>query len=175
MPSGEKTDRKCWLRRFALALLLVSIDPSLALRSGIPELSFRESLMNDQNFLLHFQCDAWVSCDVAMSSTYAQSSSPSPRYPLSDLFLPVFGTVDTGNGWKNHVCPRAIGGITTCHKMRHSLSLPTVTYICMRELPHFHHSPTTPFLHSQPNQTPPSGPGLVCGAGQMFIMPSMMI
>ena len=28
-------------------------------------------------------------------------------------------------------------GITTCHKMRHSLSLPTVTYICMRELPHF--------------------------------------
>ena len=50
-----------------MALLLVSIDPSLALRSGIPELSFRECLMNDQNFLLHFPCDAWVSCDVAMS------------------------------------------------------------------------------------------------------------
>ena len=59
--------------------------------------------------------------------------------------------------------------ITTCHKMRHSLSLPTVTYICMGELPHFHHSPTTSFLHSQPIQAPPSGPGLVCAAGQMFI------
>ncbi len=53
--------------------------------------------------------------------------------------------------------------------MRHSLSLPTVTYICMGELPHFHHSPTTSFLHSQPIQTPPSGPGLICAAGQMFI------
>ena len=80
-----------------------------------------------------------------------------------------FGTVDTGKGWKSQVCPRAIGGITTCHKMRHSLSLPTVTYICMGELPHFHHSPTTSFLHSQPIQAPPSGPGLVCAAGQMFI------
>ena len=40
----------------------------------------------------------------------------------------MFGTVDTGKGWKSQVCPRAIGGITTCHKMRHSLSLPTVTY-----------------------------------------------
>ena len=29
-------------------------------------------------------------------------------------------------GWESQVCPRAIGGITTCHKMRHSLSLPTV-------------------------------------------------
>ena len=81
----------------------------------------------------------------------------------------MFGTVDTGKGWKSQVCPRAIGGITTCHKMRHSLSLPTVTYICMGELPHFHHSPTTSFLHSQPIQAPPSGPGLVCAAGQMFI------
>ena len=27
--------------------------------------------------------------------------------------------------------------------MRHSLSLPTVKYICMRELPHFHHGPTS--------------------------------
>ena len=62
-----------------------------------------------------------------------------------------------------------IGGITTCHKMRHSLSLPTVTNICMGELTHFHHSPTTSFLHSQPIQAPPSGPGLVCAAGQMFI------
>ena len=81
----------------------------------------------------------------------------------------MFGTVDTGKGWKSQVCPRAIGGITTCHKMRHSLSLPTVTYICMGELPHFHHSPTTSFLHSQPIQAPQSGPGLVCAAGQMFI------
>ena len=81
----------------------------------------------------------------------------------------MFGTVDTGKGWKSQVCPRTIGGITTCHKMRHSLSLPTVTYICMGELPHFHHSPTTSFLHSQPIQAPPSGPGLVCAAGQMFI------
>ena len=53
--------------------------------------------------------------------------------------------------------------------MRHSLSLPTVTYICMGELPHFHHGPTSSFLHSQPIQTPPSGPGLICVAGQVFI------
>ena len=97
------------------------------------------------------------------------SSLSSPRYLLSDWFLLVFGTVDTGKGWKSQVCPRAIGGITTCHKMRNSLSLPTVTFICMGELPHFHHSPTTSFLHSQPIQTPPSGPGLVCAAGQVFI------
>ena len=81
----------------------------------------------------------------------------------------MFGTVDTGKGWKSQVCPRAIGGITTCHKMRHSLSLPTVTYICMGEPPHFHYSPTTSFLHSQPIQAPPSGPGLVCAVGQVFI------
>ena len=78
-------------------------------------------------------------------------------------FLPVFGTVDTGKGWQ--VCLRAIGGITTCHKMRHNLALPTVTYISMREHPHFHCGPTSSFLHSQPNQTPPSGPGLICAAG----------
>ena len=53
--------------------------------------------------------------------------------------------------------------------MRHSLSLPTVTYICMRELPHFHYGPTTSFLHYQPIQTPPSGPGLICAAGQVFV------
>ena len=76
-------------------------------------------------------------------------------------FLPVFGTVDTGKGWHSQDCPRAIGGINTCHKMRHSLFLPIVTYICMREFPHFHHGPTTSFLHSQPIQTPPSGPGLI--------------
>ena len=56
----------------------------------------------------------------------------------------MFGTVDTGKGWKSQV--------STCHKMRHSLSLPTVTYICMGEVPHFHHSPTASFLHSQPIQ-----------------------
>ena len=39
----------------------------------------------------------------------------------------------------------------------------------MRELPYFHHGPTSSFLHSQPIQTPPSGPGLVCAAGQVFI------
>ena len=42
---------------------------------------------------------------------------------LLDRFLPVFGTVDTGNGWHSQVCPHAIGGINTCHKMRHSLSV----------------------------------------------------
>ena len=64
---------------------------------------------------------------------------------LSNRFLPVFGIFDTGKGWHSQVCPCAIGGINTCHKMRHNLSLPTVTYICMRELPHFHHGPTTSF------------------------------
>ena len=57
----------------------------------------------------------------------------------------MFGTVDTGKGWESQVCPRAIRGITTCHKMRHSLSLPAVTYICMGVLPHFHHSRQRPF------------------------------
>ena len=61
-----------------------------------------------------------------------------------DRFLPVFSTVDTGKGWHSQ------GDITTWHKMRHSMSLPTVTHICMRELPHFHHGPTSSFLHSQP-------------------------
>ena len=36
----------------------------------------------------------------------------------------------------------------------------------MGELPHFHHDPTTSFLHSQPIETPPSGSGLICAAGQ---------
>ena len=79
----------------------------------------------------------------------------------------MFGTVDTGKGWRSQVCPRAIGGIDTCHKMRHSLPLPTVTYICMGELPHFHHGPTTSFLHSQPIQTPPSGPLAKCSFGMI--------
>ena len=52
--------------------------------------------------------------------------------------------------------------------MRYSLSLPTVTHICMGELPHLHYGLTTSFLHSQPIQTPPSGPGLICAASQMF-------
>ena len=76
---------------------------------------------------------------------------------------------DTGKGWHSQLCPRAIGGINTFHNMIHSLSLPTVTYICMRELPHFHHGPTTSFLYSQPIQTPPGGPGFICAAGQVFI------
>ena len=50
---------------------------------------------------------------------------------LSNRFLPVFGTFDTGKVWHSQVCPRAIGGINTCHKMRHSLSLPTVTHIAV--------------------------------------------
>ena len=72
-------------------------------------------------------------------------------------------------GWNSQVCPRAIGGITTCHKVIHSLFLPIFTYICMRERPHFHHGPTSSFLHSQPIQTPPSGPGLIGAADQEFI------
>ena len=46
----------------------------------------------------------------------------------------MFGTVDTGKGWNSQVCSRAIVGITTCHKMRHSMSLPTVTCICISYL-----------------------------------------
>ena len=51
---------------------------------------------------------------------------------LLDRFLPVFGTVDTGEGWYSQLCPRVIGGITTCHKMRHS-SMPwqdQITHPC---------------------------------------------
>ena len=85
----------------------------------------------------------------------------------------MFGTVDTGNGSDSQVCPRAIGGITTCHKIIHtcSLSLATVTDIsfCMRELLLFHHGPTSSFLYSRPIQTPPSGQGLICATGHVFI------
>ena len=69
-----------------------------------------------------------------------------PRSLLSIRLLPVFGTVDTGKSWDSQVCPHIIGDITTCHKMRHSLSLPTVIYICMRELPHFRRGPTSSFV-----------------------------
>ena len=73
-------------------------------------------------------------------------------------------------GTARSVRTRAIGGITPCHKMRHNLSLPTVTYARVYgRAPHFHHDPTTSFLHSHPIQTPPSGPGLICAADQMFI------
>ena len=61
-----------------------------------------------------------------------------------DRFIPVFGS-DTGKGCYSQVFTRAIGGITTCHKMRHSLSLTTFGYICLRELPLFHHGPTSSF------------------------------
>ena len=45
----------------------------------------------------------------------------------------MFGLVDTGKGWNSQVCPRAIEGTTTCHRMRHSLSLPTVIlHLCER-------------------------------------------
>ena len=54
------------------------------------------------------------------------------------------------------------------HKMVHSLSLSTVTYICMRELPHLHHGPTSSFLHSHPIKTPQSAPGLICAPEQVF-------
>ena len=54
-------------------------------------------------------------------------------------------TVDAGKCWHSHGCPRAIGGINTCHKMRHSQSLPTVTHICMSELPHFIMARQRPF------------------------------
>ena len=83
-----------------------------------------------------------------------------------------FGTVDTGKGWHCQLCPCAIRGITTCHKVRHSLSLPIVTYICMRELPHFRHGPTSSFLHSQPIQTHPSGsvPLAKCSFGMIPLL-----
>ena len=55
------------------------------------------------------------------------SSVLSPRLLLSNRLLPVFGTVDTDKGWDSQVCPRAIGGITTCRKMKPSRSLPTAT------------------------------------------------
>ena len=42
----------------------------------------------------------------------------------------MFGTVDIGKGWHSQVCQRAIGGIYTCHKMRHSrLSPQSHTYV----------------------------------------------
>ena len=97
------------------------------------------------------------------------SSSSSPRSLLLDRLLSVFGTVDTGKSIDSQICPRAIEDVLTCHKMIHSLSLSTVTYICMRELPHFHHGPTSSFLYSQPIQAPARGPGVICAAGKVFV------
>ena len=106
-----------------------------------------------------------------VTSVYVRVSSHSPSSSPPSLLLqlhipPGVGTLDTPKCWNS---PCAIFGVTTCHEMRHSLSLPTVTYICMKELPHFHHGPTSSFLYSQPIQTPPSEPGLICAAGQLFI------
>ena len=65
--------------------------------------------------------------DLPLPSSYTCTpSSSSCRYLLLDRFLPVFGTVDTVNGWHSQVCPRVIGGINTWHNMRHRLSLTTV-------------------------------------------------
>ena len=94
-----------------------------------------------------------------MPMPFRSSSSSRPQYLVLDRLLSVFGTVVNGKGCDSQVWPRAIGGNNTCHKMRHNLSLTTVTYICMREHPHFHHGPTSSFLHYQPIQTPPSGLG----------------
>ena len=41
--------------------------------------------------------------------------------PVVDRFLPVFGA--SSRVWDSQVCPLAIGGIITCHEMRHSLYL----------------------------------------------------
>ena len=49
-------------------------------------------------------------------------------------------------------------GTSPCHKMRHSLSLPRVTYICMRQLLNFRYGPSSSFLYSRPIQTPPNLP-----------------
>ena len=85
-------------------------------------------------------------------------------YSVLYRFLPVFGTVDTGKGSNSQVCERAIGGITTCHKMRHTVR---------HSLRHLYERASTfsswPFLHSRPIQTPPSGPGLICATGHVFI------
>ena len=95
------------------------------------------------------------------SNQYLRSSSCICHDTSRIIALLLYvGTVDNGNGWDSQVCPRAIGFITTCYKMRHSrLSLCTVAYICMGELPYFH-DPTSSFLYSQPIQPPPSEPWL---------------
>ena len=51
------------------------------------------------------------------------------NYSQIDSSHTVFGAVDTGKDWNSQVCPRTIGDINTCHKMRHSMSLSAVTDI----------------------------------------------
>ena len=105
-------------------------------------------------------CCSSVRCPLVF---WRSASPPSPPQPLSTRSLrPV---LFDGIARSVHVQL----GASTRHKMRHSLSLPTVTCICMRALPHCYNGPTTSFLHSQPIQTPPSGPGLIGAAGQVFI------
>ena len=101
-----------------------------------------------------------------LRTIFTAQSSSIPRYTVR--LLPVFCTVYTGKGGIARSVHVQLGA-STRHKMRHSLSLPTVTCICMRALPHCYNGPTTSFLHSQPIQTPPSGPGLIGAAGQVFI------
>ena len=43
------------------------------------------------------------------------------------------------------------------------------TYICLRELPHFQYGATSLCLYSPLIQAPPSGPGLIFAASQVFI------
>ena len=69
-------------------------------------------LRSEDPYLKHFKCpitDALLDCSSSLHRVLDT---------LSYRFLPVFGTVDTGKGWHSQVCPRAIGGIGTCHKMR---------------------------------------------------------
>ena len=76
----------------------------------------------------------------------------------------MFGKGDTGKCWTSQVCPRAILGVAIilCHdKVKHRglvcLSPQSHIYICVCELPHFHHGPTPSLLHSLSIQALPKG------------------
>ena len=82
----------------------------------------------------------------------------------------LFDTVDTGKGWVGIARPAHVQLGASTHVIRwYIVCLSPVTCMTLRELPHFHHGSTSSFLYSQSIQAPPSGPGLNCAAGKVYL------
>ena len=144
-----------------------AITPSTALHAFATACALRHTLSLSLSLYLSLSLSLSLSLRISVSA----QSSPHNLHRVLDILLDSsqclaqLTLARVGIARSVHVQL----GASTRHKMRHSMSLPTVTCICMRALPHCYNGPTTSFLHSQPIQTPPSGPGLIGAAGQVFI------
>ena len=88
-----------------------------------------------------------------------------PRQRTIQLFYQYYHENETDS--KAFV--RAMEGFTTRHKMTRSVSLPTVTYLYEGASTFSSWSGIVLFLLYKPIYAPPSGPGLICTAGEVFI------